>query len=313
MILDGQVATAIAAAAQALKEGELVGVPTETVYGLGADAGNDAAMAKIFAAKGRPADHPLIVHIARAAELDDWARDVPLAAHTLAAAFWPGPLTLVLKRASHVLDLVTGGRPTVGLRVPAHPLALRLLERFAGGVAAPSANRFGRVSPTTAAHVIADLGTDVDIVLDGGPCEVGLESTIVDLSGEPTILRPGGITAERITEVLGTKIGYDTQGPARAPGMLATHYAPRCRIELVPVDEVADRIAALARQGFTVRALDAARPDELAPRLYAQMRAADADGIEVLVAALPADVGLGAAVADRLRKAAGPRDQDDRP
>ena len=185
-------AAAITEAAARLRAGELVAFPTETVYGLGADAGNAEAVRRIFAAKGRPADHPVIVHLARAGEAADWARTLPDGARRLATAFWPGPLTLILPRAAHVCDLVTGGQDSVGLRVPSHPVARDLLVAFGGGIAAPSANRFGRISPTTAAHVAEDLGGAVAVILDGGACAVGIESTIVAFTeDEPTLLRPG--------------------------------------------------------------------------------------------------------------------------
>ncbi|MEK7737911.1 MAG: L-threonylcarbamoyladenylate synthase, partial [Pseudomonadota bacterium] len=206
-----EAAAQIAHAVTLLRAGELVAFPTETVYGLGADAANPAAVAKIFAAKGRPADHPLIVHLPSAEALDAWAREVPESARKLAAAFWPGPLTLILKRQPQVPDAVTGGQDTVGLRVPDHPLALALLKAFDGGrfrgIAAPSANRYGRISPTSAAHVRAELGAAVPLVLDGGDCQVGIESTIVDLSrGTPRLLRPGAIGAADIAHVLGANL-----------------------------------------------------------------------------------------------------------
>ncbi|MEZ5141694.1 MAG: L-threonylcarbamoyladenylate synthase [Acidimicrobiales bacterium] len=311
------------AGAEVLRRGGLVAFPTETVYGLGADAADAGAVGRIFSVKGRPADHPLIVHLGRSATLDPWVLDVPLAARLLAEAFWPGPLTLVLARSSLVPDAVTGGRPTVGLRVPDHPLALELLDVFGGGVAAPSANRFGQVSPTTAADVVADLGPDVDYVLDGGPCRVGVESTIVDLSGdEPEVLRPGGVGIERLAEVLGAPPRmWLGDSPARAPGMLAAHYAPRARVEVVAEEEVVDRAAALAGGGRrvavlaprTVDGLDdvdvlelepAGSPDEYASVLYARLRQADRLGADVVVAVPPPPVGVGVAVADRLRRAA---------
>ncbi len=192
-------AAEIARAVAVLRDGGLVAFPTETVYGLGADASNPAAMARIFAAKGRPADHPLIVHLASADEIGAWAASVPPLAAAFATACWPGPLTIILRRSERVPDAVTGGLDTVGLRVPSHPLALELLAAFGDGIAAPSANPFGSVSPTTADHVRTGLGDRVDLILDGGPCEVGVESTIVDLSGdEPAILRPGGLPRERL-------------------------------------------------------------------------------------------------------------------
>lgn len=241
----------MAHAVAVLGAGGLVAFPTETVYGLGADASNDDAVRRIFALKGRPSGHPLIVHIGDAARLDLWARDIPASARLLAAACWPGPLTLVLWRSSLVSDVVTGGRDTVGLRVPSHPVALELLGAFGGGVAAPSANRFGRVSPTTAAHVAADLGEEVDLVLDGGPCEVGVESTIVDLTGVvPMLLRQGGISVKTIEGVLGCEIATEVEGPARAPGMLAAHYAPTARVELVEPGDLRGRIDQLSEQSL---------------------------------------------------------------
>src|SRR5688500_12546066 len=189
-------------AVEMLRAGGIIALPTETVYGLGADADNEAAVRKVFAAKGRPADHPVIVHLASGAQIDQWATDIPPAARTLADAFWPGPLTIILKRSPRALDVVTGGLDTVGLRVPSHPVAQHLLTRFGGAIAAPSANRFGRVSPTTAEHVRQEFGSAVDLILDGGDCQVGLESTIVDLSsGASAILRPGFVTAEQIEAV----------------------------------------------------------------------------------------------------------------
>lgn len=210
--------------------------PTETVYGLGADARNEAAVRRIFAAKERPYDHPLIVHIASLNKLTEWASDIPPAALALASAFWPGPLTLVLKKQPSVLDIVTGGQETIGLRIPQHPLAQALLQAFEGGIAAPSANKFTHISTTTAAAVREELGLDVDMILDGGSCTVGLESTIIDLSGpEPVILRPGMITAEAIAVVLGKPVvtkRQDKPGP-RAPGMHHLHYAPTTSSKLV--------------------------------------------------------------------------------
>src|SRR3954447_13930879 len=208
----------IARAARILRSGGLVAFPTETVYGLGADASTASAMAKLYAVKRRPADHPVIVHFASAEAAFGWAREVPESARKLAKAFWPGPLTLVLKRSQKAQDFVTGGQDTVGLRLPSHPVARELLQLFGRGVAAPSATRFGRVSPTTAAHVRADLGAEVDLVLDGGPTEVGIESTIVDCtSARPTILRVGGVDATRIEDIVGHGVELRTRGEVAAP------------------------------------------------------------------------------------------------
>lgn len=313
----------IARAAAVLRAGGLVALPTETVYGLGADAARDDAVARIFAAKGRPAGHPLIVHLAEGAPLDGWAAEVPPLARALAARAWPGPLTMILRRGPRVAGAVTGGADTVGLRVPAHPVAQALLRAFGGGVAAPSANRFGAVSPTTAAHVVADLGAAVDYVLDGGPCAVGVESTIVDLSrGQPVLLRPGGLAREALEAVVGPLAEADAAAPA-APGTLASHYAPRARVIAVAAAEVpsavaaaraggARRVAALAPASAVATwpgldALARALPDDpagMARELYGALRDLDAAAVEVIVAALPPAAGLGEAVADRLRRAA---------
>ena len=295
-------------AAAVIAAGGLVGMPTETVYGLAADAENEQAVRRVFAAKGRPTDHPLIVHLARAEQvLDGWASDLPRSARTLAELAWPGPLTLLVPAGPRVGVWVTGGRPTVGLRVPAHPLATRMLELFGGGAAAPSANRFGHVSPTSASHVLADLGDSIDLVLDGGPCPIGVESTIVDCTVEPVqVLRPGAITREQIESLLGA-VG-ETSGPSRAAGMLASHYAPRARVIAVESTAEADEyVASLTRSGRRVVILDAAADAVAAARtLYAQLRDADATGADTVVAILPAATGLGHAVRDRLLKAAGP-------
>ena len=226
-------------AVQLLRAGELVAFPTETVYGLGADASNVSAVAKIFAVKGRPQDHPLIVHVPGVEHLDRWACEVPEKARALAKAFWPGPLTLIVKRRPEVIDAITGGQDTVGIRVPNHPLALELLKAFDGGVAAPSANRFGHVSPTTAQHVHDELGDAVAMILDGGPCQVGIESTIVDLTGErTTILRPGMVSAFELGKVLGRLPAIGGADAPRVSGSLAAHYAPRTPLALLQPDVV---------------------------------------------------------------------------
>jgi L-threonylcarbamoyladenylate synthase len=310
---------AIARAVELLRAGELVAFPTETVYGLGADAGNAEAVAKIFALKGRPESHPVIVHLADAGELEAWAREIPAGARRLAGAFWPGPLTLVLKRAAGVGDAVTGGQDTVGLRVPSHPAAGALLAAYGAGVAAPSANKFGRVSPTTALHVFADFGLAVPLVLDGGACPVGIESTIVDLSGErPRLLRPGGVALAAVEEALGEAVAApDAQAP-RAPGTHASHYAPRAQVRLVRRVEMLDvlashkgrRIGALALE-VSVPRLNAALqrvvpvvPGPYAHDLYAHLRALDAQNVDViLVEAPPRTPGWGA-INDRLARAA---------
>jgi L-threonylcarbamoyladenylate synthase len=305
---------AISAAAALLRAGGLVAFPTETVYGLGAEATSRPAVRRIFAVKGRPTGHPLIVHLPDARALPLWASDVRPAAEALAEACWPGPLTIVVRRGPRVSDLVTGGLETVGLRVPAHPMALALLHALGpddeGAMAAPSANRFGRVSPTTADHVRADLGDDVDLVLDGGPCAVGVESTIVDATTDPvTVLRRGAVTVERLTDILGGPVAHDSSGAPRAPGMLPSHYAPLARVELA-ADAATARAradalrAAGGRAGVLAPSVD---PATYAERLYGWLRAADADALDVLVVVPPPDDGIGAAVVERLRKAAAPR------
>lgn len=315
-----------------LRSGGLVALPTETVYGLAADASNEIAVRRIFAVKGRPASHPVIVHVAGATALDAWARDVPEAARRLADVFWPGPLTLVLPRSARALDVVTGGQDTVALRAPDHPLALAVLKAFGGGLAAPSANRFGHVSPTSAEHVRVDLGVEVDLVLDGGPCAIGVESTIVDLASDPavpTILRSGAITAGDLERVLGVAVRLDRddagmEGGVRAPGMLAAHYAPRAGVELVSASAAAERAAALTAAGSHVllvapadvpapgltaeERLDApVEPADFARVLYALLREADLRGASVVLVVPPAESGLGIAVRDRLRRAAAGR------
>lgn len=309
--------------AEVLRHGGLVAFPTETVYGLGADASNAPAVRRLFEVKARPPGHPLIVHLASIEQLDEWAIEVPPAAHLLADAFWPGPLTMLVNRSSRAASEVTGGRDTIGLRVPDHRLALRLLRSFGGGIAAPSANRFGRVSPTTAEHVRADLGDDVDAILDGGPCRVGVESTIVDVTGdEPEVVRPGGVSLERLREVLGaTPRLWLGDSEARAPGMLVAHYAPDARVEVVARGDVVKRAIELVGQGIAVGVLapdvvddlpdevirlePAGPPDEYARLLYRRLRAADGLGVGVLLAVPPPDEGIGVAVADRLRRAGG--------
>lgn len=299
-----------------------MGFPTETVYGLGADARNPEAVSQIFSVKGRPADHPLIVHLADAGQLTGWAQDVPGAAWRLAEAFWPGPLTLVLPRLAGVPDAVTGGLNTVALRVPDHPVALALLAAFGGGVAAPSANRYGRVSPTSAEHVREELGDAVDLVLDGGRCPIGIESTIVDLSSTTArILRPGAITERALRRALGTPVLPARTGSVRCPGRKPSHYAPRARVILVSRDDAERRVEEWHKRGRRVGILAPRRPTALpenvtwlrltgdireqARALYHRLRQADHLGLQVLVAVMPPDVGLGHALRDRLRRAAG--------
>lgn len=302
-------------AAEILKRGGLVGFPTETVYGLGADASSREAVARLYAAKRRPADHPVIVHFADAKHAFAWAREVPDAARKLAAKFWPGPLTLVLKRSKQAGDFVTGGQDTIGVRVPAHPVAQELLKAFGGGIAAPSANRFGAVSATTAAHVKQDLAQDVELVLDGGPSEVGIESTIVDLSGEGAVLlRPGRITRPELERALGALVQEKRADSPRHSGGLERHYAPRTPARLVPPHEL-DRD--IARLGDKVAVLAFSRPDErvdywlrmpreplgYAQRLYAALRELDGAGCESILVEAPPETPEWAGVRDRLVRA----------
>jgi L-threonylcarbamoyladenylate synthase len=300
-----------------------VGLPTETVYGLAADAENELAVRRIFAVKGRPSTHPLIVHLGNADAVRGWVARLPPEAEALAAAFWPGPLTLVLPRSTRASDTVTGGQGTVAVRVPAHPVAQSVLAAFGGGLAAPSANRFGRVSPTRAEHVVADLGRDVDVVLDGGPSQVGVESSIVDLSGPaPALLRPGGVTREALEKVLGRPLPSRGKGAVRAPGMLPSHYAPRAGLVLASRGEAAGvasgllsagrRVAVCAPEGVSTPpgAVHLLVPEDvpaLARSLYQLLRSVDAAGVDVAVVVVPEEAGLGLAVLDRLRRAAAPR------
>jgi len=300
-----------------LKRGGLVAFPTETVYGLGADASSAKAVARLYAAKRRPADHPVIVHFASAPAAFEWARDIPGAARALAAKFWPGPLTMILKRSSRAGDFVTGGQDTVGLRVPAHPVAHEMLAAFGGGIAAPSANRFGQISPTTAAHVREDLGKDVELVLDGGPSEVGIESTIVDLSGiQPVLLRPGVVSAAMLEEALGMPIASRQEDSPRHSGGFERHYAPKTPATLVPTHELDQQIARLKEK---VAVLAFSRPDErvdywlrmprepaaYAQKLYAALRALDGAQCETILIEAPPEAAEWAGVRDRLERATG--------
>jgi L-threonylcarbamoyladenylate synthase len=331
MILDGRDLASITAAAQALHRGELVGMPTETVYGLGADAANDAAVAKIFTAKGRPADHPLIVHVADEAGVAHFARDVPVFAHALIQAFWPGPLTLILPRRPEVGATAAAGQDSVGLRCPSHPVAHALLLacRALGvhGLAAPSANRFGRVSPTTAAHVRSELGEAL-LILDGGPCEVGIESTIIDCTrGAPVLLRPGAITREQVQAACGMPLPADDELDAPAPrasGTLQSHYAPQAKVRLMDagalqtaldvlgkdIDGGQAAIAVYARAILrtpSAKVLYRRMPDDAvatAQQLFAVLREFDAKAIKLIWVETPPDVLEWEGVRDRLQRAA---------
>ncbi|MDA8327646.1 MAG: L-threonylcarbamoyladenylate synthase [Betaproteobacteria bacterium] len=317
---------AIHGAANLLRAGDTVAFPTETVYGLGADAANPLALRKVFEAKGRPSDHPLIVHIADSSHLSGWAQDVPDMAWKLADAFWPGPLTLILLRHDQVLNAVTGGQDTVGLRVPDHPVALALLRAFGGGIAAPSANRFGRVSPTSAQHVREELGTKVGMILDGGSCRVGVESTIISLvHDKPVLLRPGSLCIAYIEDTLHQKLMLTqvTEQIIRAPGALPAHYAPTTPLELHFADALLHRARRLSAQGCKVVVLGLGEmssydisnngfeyfsmPElakEYARVLYATLRHFDRAGFDVLLAEDPPDTQPWLAVKDRLRRGA---------
>lgn len=342
MILDGSAPEAIVAAAALIRQGALLGLPTETVYGLAADADNADAVAQIFKAKGRPADHPLIVHVRDAAGVDHFAADVPAFAQALMAAFWPGPLTLILPRRAGVAAASAGGQNSIGLRSPSHPVAQALLaaclaptdDRHPGapvwGVAAPSANQFGRVSPTTAAHVQSEFGEALT-VLDGGPCDVGIESTIIDCTrGEPVLLRPGAITPAQVQAVCGRAVlapeALAAQAP-RASGTLASHYAPRAKVRLMDAQAlktaldllgadlsrapgVGPALALYTRTAFkapSARVLHKAMPAQApaaAQQLFAALRELDATGVPLIWIETPPSLPAWDGVRDRLQRAA---------
>lgn len=330
-------------AAALLKSGELVAFPTETVYGLGADAANPTAVARIFAAKGRPSNHPVIVHVRGKDDALSWVADMPRAAHVLMDRFWPGPLTLILPRAAGVPDAVTGGQDTVGIRCPGHPVAQALLQAFSeaggsGALAAPSANRFGRISPTTAQHVSSEFADQVPLVLDGGACQVGIESTILDLSrGRPVLLRPGHVSAAEIEQVLGETVwlpdgrqavesadaalhsgGQSAADTPRVSGALAAHYAPRTPMTLVAPEGMAMQVQAALQKGSRVGVWSAEMPPAhpamlwrvvpadartFAHALYATLREFDSAGLDHIFVQAPPDDAAWAAVSDRLGRA----------
>ncbi len=309
-------ADAISNAAKALIEGHLVAFPTETVYGLGADATNEKAVSRIYSAKGRPVGHPLIVHISSINKIDQWAMNIPDYAIKLAREFWPGPMTLILPRKEIAKDFITGGQNNVGLRIPAQPVALSLLKKFEDlggqGVAAPSANRFGAVSPTNAEAVGEELGDYLDpedLVLDGGQCLVGIESTIIDCTGPvPKILRPGAITEEMIEQVLDKK-AETTEGKSdtRVPGLLDSHYAPKAEIALNAVAEPGEGFLAFSKFQTPIGAIRLASPSTLeqyARDLYMALRSADQQGLKKVAVLVPEGTGLAEAIRDRLTKAA---------
>jgi L-threonylcarbamoyladenylate synthase len=294
----------VARAVAILRAGGVIALPTETVYGLAADAANAAAVARVYAIKGRPADHPLIIHVAEAAWLARYAQASDERATILARHFWPGPLTMIVPKSAAVGTFVTGGQETVAVRMPDHPLALAILAAFGGALAAPSANRFGRVSPTRAEHVAHDLGAAVDLIVDGGPAQVGVESTIVDLTGPvPAIVRAGAIGPSAIGTALGASVVTSVAGSVRAPGTLASHYAPRARLVLAadPATEAQRRADAGERAAVLTLPDD---PVAAARDLYATLRALDEQGYDAIVTALPPDTEANAAVRDRLTRAA---------
>lgn len=305
-ILDGKRESEIDECVNTLRDGSVIGIPTETVYGLAAIATNSSAINLVFAIKERPTSHPLILHIADVSMLDDWATNISSEARALCKQFWPGPLTLILHKSDKVLTEVTGGRSTVAIRCPNHSVTTKLLKKLNDAVVAPSANKFGKVSPTTAQHVVNDLGSDISIVLDGGDCSIGLESTIIDCTTTPPqLLRTGAITAEQIMQECNITVA-EASGESRAPGMLEKHYAPMCRVVLVSSSQEglieAQRYVA---DGFKVRLLDLNEDlDMFARLLYSSLRTADKDGINVAVVVRAPMKGIGLAINERLEKAA---------
>ena len=304
-IQDGRLTASIDLAVKYLKDDLLIGLPTETVYGLAALASRPKAIAKIFQVKARPTSHPLILHLANYRQLEKWARNIPAYVEVLCDNFWPGPLTIVLQRTERVCDAITGARETVAIRVPNNQVALTLLKKLDDGLVAPSANRFGKVSPTSAKHVVDDLGDEVALVLDGGNSEIGVESTILDCTrSSPQILRLGAITKDELESVAKISIAL-SDGESRASGMLGKHYAPNCRVELVETAADAKRRQSeLVSENQKVQILDfLGDVVSYANQLYARLRQADQSGIDVVIAVIPINVGLGEAIRDRLTKA----------
>jgi L-threonylcarbamoyladenylate synthase len=305
-------------AAKALKQGNLVAFPTETVYGLGADATNKDAVARIYDVKGRPTGHPLIVHISSINNLDKWAQQIPEFAITLARTFWPGPMTLILPRTELAKDFITGDQDNIGIRVPSHPLALSLLKEFESlggiGIAAPSANRFGKVSPTSAQAVQEELSeylTLDDLILDGGPCQIGIESTIIDCTKQtPQILRPGGVTQEQITELTNLELdkkSYTHSDDVKAPGLLESHYSPKAKVFLSGIPQPGDGFLALSSIATPTGAIRLATPvsdQDYARQLYSAFRLADSKKIERIFAVPLENEGIAVAINNRLSKAA---------
>lgn len=303
-----------------LRRGGLVAIPTETVYGLGANANDPEALRKIFAAKQRPIDHPLIVHLADASQLSEWASDISDSALLLAQHFWPGPLTLILKKAPGVSDLVTGNQETIGLRVPSHPVAHELLKAFGSGIAAPSANRFGRISPTTAEAVREELGDSVDLILDGGACEIGVESTIVDVTGEePIILRPGMITATQIADVLKKSVVAKKKDSPRVSGSLEVHYAPQTKTRLIKSNDIESFLKKITEKELPLALMTRHKnfshekveiitmpdnPEKYAHNIYQKLRELDKQNFrQIIIEEVPDSVEWDA-IRDRLNRAA---------
>jgi L-threonylcarbamoyladenylate synthase len=293
-------------AVRLLRAGGVIALPTETVYGLAADASNDDAVRRIYAIKGRPPDHPLIVHLPNRQALSQYLVDAPPWLAPLTNRFWPGPLTVIVRKSPIVSNIVTGGQNTVALRMVDHPLTQAILARFGSAVVAPSANRFGRVSPTTADHVLDDLGNDVDLIVDGGAARIGVESTIVDLTGDvPAILRTGAITAAALRDVVGVDIITRSSGSVRAPGMLVAHYAPKATLVLVAETEIAAEVQRRNARGQRAIALDMpSSAAGAAHELYGLLRNLDKAGYTTIVTSLPPDTDDYAAVRDRLTRAA---------
>ena len=305
-ILNGDNESEIDECVNTLRAGSVIGIPTETVYGLAAIATNKSAINLVFAIKERPTSHPLILHIADVSMLDDWATNISSDVRVLCKKFWPGPLTLILHKSDKVLTEVTGGRNTVAIRCPNHSVTTKLLKKLNDAVVAPSANKFGKVSPTTAQHVVNDLGSDISIVLDGGECSIGLESTIIDCTTTPPqLLRTGAITADQIMQECNITV-VEAFGESRAPGMLEKHYAPMCRVVLVSSSQ--DGLVEAQRyvaDGFKVRLLDLNEDLEMFARLlYSSLRIADKDGINVAIVVRAPMKGIGLAINERLEKAA---------
>ena len=304
-IQDGRLSASIDLAVRYLRDDLLIGLPTETVYGLAALASRPKAISKIFQVKARPTNHPLILHLANYRQLEKWAQNVPSYVEVLCEKYWPGPLTIVLQRTPQVCDEITGARETVAIRVPNHQVALALLNRIDDGLVAPSANRFGKVSPTSAKHVVDDLGDQVALVLDGGVCDIGVESTILDCTcSSPQILRHGAISKDELESAANISINL-SDGESRASGMLEKHYAPNCRLELVETTADAKRRAAeLVSEDQKIEILDFFGDLIVyANQLYARLRQADKSGVDVIIAVMPINTGLGEAIRDRLTKA----------